>query len=296
MMKSILIVEDERATGHLLGKVLKDDGYETTLVTDGEAALRKLREGDFDLMLLDIWMPGMSGLEVLAAMRAEKLGTKAIVMTSDGTPETVLRAVREQAYHYVNKPVKPQDLLKMVRDALAASPIPPVEVISARPDWVELLLPCQLQAADRIHGLLAKLLSDLPDEVRENVGYVFIEMLRNAVEWGGGLDPNRKVRVTYVRARRMVLYRIADPGPGFKPEDLAHAAVSYPIEQVGESARVRSEMGLRPGGFGILTARALVDELIYNEAHNEVVFVKYLDESSKPVPASATPESQAHGR
>ena len=155
MMKSILIVEDERATGHLLGKVLKDDGYETTLVTDGEAALRKLREGDFDLMLLDIWMPGMSGLEVLAAMRAEKLGTKAIVMTSDGTPETVLRAVREQAYHYVNKPVKPQDLLKMVRDALAASPIPPVEVISARPDWVELLLPCQLQAADRIHGLLA---------------------------------------------------------------------------------------------------------------------------------------------
>jgi len=94
---------------------------------------------------------------------------------------------------------------------------------------------------------------------------------------GGGLDPNRKVRVTYVRARRMVLYRIADPGPGFKLEELAHAAVNYPIERAAESARVREEKGQRPGGFGILTARAMVDELIYNEAHNEVLFVKYLD-------------------
>jgi CheY-like chemotaxis protein/anti-sigma regulatory factor (Ser/Thr protein kinase) len=276
-MKRILIAEDERATGHLLGKVLTDAGYQTFLVTDGEAALAALRGEEFDLMLLDIWMPKTSGLEVLAAMRAENLGTKAIVMTSDGTPETVLRAVREQAYHYVNKPVKPQKLLELVRDALAATPAPPVEVMSARPDWVELLLPCQIQAAERIHALLAKLLADLPEEVRDNVGYVFYEMLRNAVEWGGGLDPNRKVRVTYVRARRMVLYRIADPGPGFKLEELAHAAVSYPIEEVGESARVRAEMGLRPGGFGILTARALVDELIYNEARNEVLFVKYLD-------------------
>jgi len=60
-------------------------------------------------------------------------------------------------------------------------------------------------------------------------------------------------------------------------EDLAHAAVSYPIEEVAESARVRQEKGIRPGGFGILTSRALVDDLIYNEARNEVLFVKYLD-------------------
>ena len=276
-MSRILIAEDERATGHLLRKTLEDAGHGVSLVTDGESALKALRAEPFDLMLLDIWMPKMSGLEVLATMRTESLGTKTIMMTSDGTPETVLRAVREQAYHYVSKPVKPQELLELVKNTLAAKPVPPVEVISARPDWVELILPCQLEAADRIHGLLAKLLTDLPEETRDNVSYVFIEMLRNAVEWGGGLDPNRKVRVTYMRARRMVLYRIADPGPGFKIEELAHAAVSYPIEEVGESARVRAEKGLRPGGFGILTARALVDELIYNEAHNEVVFVKYLD-------------------
>lgn len=276
-MSKILIVEDERTTAHMLSKVLRDTGYEVELASDGAAALEALRAGHFDLMLLDIWMPKMSGLEVLAAMREEHLATKAVVMTSDGTPETVLRAVRDQAYHYLSKPVKSRELLELVKNTLAAKPVPPVEVVSARSDWVELLLPCQLEAADRIHGLLSRLLVDLPENLRDDIGYVFIEMLRNAVEWGGGLDPNRKVRITYVRARRMVLYRIADPGPGFKLEELSHAAVSYPIEEVAESARVRQEKGLRPGGFGILTARALVDDLIYNEARNEVIFVKYLD-------------------
>lgn len=276
-MSKILIVEDERTTAHMLSKVLRDAGYEVELASDGQPALEALRRGGFDLMLLDIWMPKMNGLEVLAAMRAENLGTKAVVMTSDGTPDTVLRAVRDQAYHYLSKPVKSQELVELVRNTLAAKPVAPVEVVSARSDWVELLLPCQLEAADRIHALLTRLLADLPENVREDIGYVFIEMLRNAVEWGGGLDPNRKVRITYVRARRMVLYRISDPGPGFKLEEMTHAAVNYPIEEVGESARVRQEKGLRPGGFGILTARALVDDLIYNEARNEVIFVKYLD-------------------
>ena len=70
------------------------------------------------------------------------------------------------------------------------------------------------------------------------------------------------------------MYRIADPGQGFTFDDLAHAAVSYndPIEHI----KVREEMQLRAGGFGLLTVRAQVDELVYNEKHNEVIFIKYL--------------------
>ena len=75
----------------------------------------------------------------------------------------------------------------------------------------------------------------------------------------------------------MILYRVADPGSGFRFEDLAHAAVSNPPEDPFAHAQAREDKGLRPGGFGIMMARAMVDELIYNEAHNEVVFVKYLD-------------------
>jgi anti-sigma regulatory factor (Ser/Thr protein kinase) len=130
--------------------------------------------------------------------------------------------------------------------------------------------------AERIQGFMARLDADLSEEVRRAIGEVFHEMLVNAIEWGGQLDPNRRVRISYLRARRMLLYRIADPGPGFRFEELTHAAVHYGPGEALEHVHVRNQKGLRPGGFGILLARTMVDELLYNEAHNEVVFVKYL--------------------
>ena len=78
----------------------------------------------------------------------------------------------------------------------------------------------------------------------------------------------------------MLLYRIADPGPGFSPDKLEHAAVNNDNDSPYGHMRVREEKGLRPGGFGLLMTRTLVDELIWNEAHNEVVFVKYLNNST----------------
>jgi anti-sigma regulatory factor (Ser/Thr protein kinase) len=72
------------------------------------------------------------------------------------------------------------------------------------------------------------------------------------------------------------MYRIADPGPGFRIEDLSHAAILHPHDPIAHM-QVREEKGIRPGGFGLLMVRASVDELLYNEKHNEVVFVKYLD-------------------
>ncbi len=276
MKKRILVVEDDRTTSHLLVQHLKRDGYSVATARDGLAGLNRLRKSPFDLVLLDVWMPRLNGLELLARMRDEGLNARTIVMTSDSTPATLLRAVREQAYNYVSKPVDPKALLALVQGALAASPVPPIQVLSALPDWLELLVPCDLDTAERIQAFMARLDAGLPEEVRESIGVVFHEMLMNAIEWGGKLDPNAKVRISCLRARRMVLYRIADPGPGFKWEELKHAAVSYQGGDITQSATVREEQGLRAGGFGILIARQMVDELLYNEAHNEVVFVKYL--------------------
>jgi anti-sigma regulatory factor (Ser/Thr protein kinase) len=199
-------------------------------------------------------------------------------MTADDTPSTLLRAVREQAHRYIHKPVEPARLLQAVEAALAAGPgLRPIEVLSAKPDWVELLVPCETEAAERIQLFLSQLDADLPAGVRETVGMAFRELLMNAIEWGGQLDPTRNVRISYLRARRMVLYRIADPGRGFRFDEITHSAVTNPEGQPLEHIRAREEKGLRAGGFGILMARELVDELLYNEAHNEVVFVKYLD-------------------
>jgi anti-sigma regulatory factor (Ser/Thr protein kinase) len=174
--------------------------------------------------------------------------------------------------------VDPQELLSAVESVLAAKAgLPPIEVISAQPDWVELLVPCHLEAAERIHGFMEHLKTGLPQHEREKLAQAFRELLMNAVEWGGELDPSRKVRISYIRAKRMVMYRIADPGKGFRIDQLPHAAISYPNEQPLDHLEAREAKGLRPGGFGLLMTRALVDELIYNEARNEVVFIKYLD-------------------
>jgi anti-sigma regulatory factor (Ser/Thr protein kinase) len=108
------------------------------------------------------------------------------------------------------------------------------------------------------------------------VGLAFRELLMNGIEWGGHLNPAQTVRVACLRTRRMLLYRIADPGTGFKLEDLSHAAGGDGTAPMAHD-QVREDKGLRPGGFGLLMIRAIADELLYNEKRNEVVFVKYLD-------------------
>jgi CheY-like chemotaxis protein/anti-sigma regulatory factor (Ser/Thr protein kinase) len=272
----ILVVDDDRVTRHLARAALTTAGFTVRVARDGVEALDRLRANKFDLMLLDVWMPRMDGLGVLDRLKRVKTRPRVVVMTSDDAPETLLRAIRQQAQQYVQKPVAPAALVSLVRDALKRGVETPIDVVSARSNWVELVVPCTRENADRVRGIMAQLETDLPEEVRESVGYAFRELLLNAVEWGGKLDPTRKVRIAYLRAKRMLMYRIVDPGPGFKLEGLEHAAISHPDDPV-EHMRVREEKGIRPGGFGILVVRAKVDELIYNEKQNEVVFVKYLD-------------------
>ena len=277
-MSHLLIAEDDRLLSQMLKGVLRAEGYRVSVAGNGQAALKKMREKKYDLLLLDVWMPKMNGFEVLSYLRELPSPPRVIVMTTDGTPQSILRAMREQAYDYVLKPFEPGALVRMIRDALSAEPsVPPIEVLSARPSWVEILLPCDLGTAARVEKFMANLRLDLPEETVSMIAHAFHELLLNAVEWGGQLDPNRKVRISFLRTERMLLYRIADPGKGFQFEALRHAAVGYPAGQFTKHVEVREQQGLRPGGFGILMARAMVDELLYNEVHNEVVFVKYLD-------------------
>jgi PAS domain S-box-containing protein len=170
-----------------------------------------------------------------------------------------------------------RDLLNVVQDALRSTDTPaPIEVLSAQPHWVELLVPCTREAAEHVQQVVARLGADLPEDVLDSVGSAFRELVMNAVEWGGRLDPKRKVRIACVRTDKMLMYRIADPGPGFKFEDLDHAAISHPGDPI-EHMSIREFKGLRAGGFGLLLVRARVDELVYNEKQNEVVFIKYLE-------------------
>jgi anti-sigma regulatory factor (Ser/Thr protein kinase) len=138
------------------------------------------------------------------------------------------------------------------------------------------VLPCTIEAAQRSESFLEAIQRGVPREVADSIAKAVHELLLNAIEWGGQLDPTRRVRVCCVRTSRLILYRISDPGPGFQFDALTHAALNNPPDQPAEHQRVRADKGIRPGGFGILMVRALVDDLVYNEAQNEVILIKYL--------------------
>ena len=275
----VLVVDDDRALRHAITALLQAGGYRTEQAGDGPEALDKVRQQPVDLMLLDIGLPGMSGLDVLARAREAPSPPRVVMMTADDTPEALLQSFRGQAHWFVRKPFAPARIVDVVNDVLRASAAAalPITVISAKPEWLELVAPCSLEVADRVQDFVMQLDAKLPDEVRESVAQAFRELLSNAVEWGGRLDPARTVRISCLRTQRMLLFRIADPGEGFDIDRLAHAAVSNPDNDPLEHHRVREDLGLRPGGLGLVMTRALVDELIYNEKRNEVVLIKYLD-------------------
>jgi len=166
--------------------------------------------------------------------------------------------------------------------ALAACLSAGIEVVSLLPEWVELRVPCDLAAISPLQELLTQLEAGLSPEVGEAISYAFREMLCNAVEYGGHLDPAALVEVRLVRLKHAFICRIKDPGDGFDPSKLDHAAITNPNDNPVRHVLVREEKGMRAGGFGILLASELVDDLVYNERHNEVLFVKYLSELKGP--------------
>src|SRR4051812_27701458 len=94
----VLIADDDGATRRGVSKLLENAGFQVMETSDGIATLKAIQENQFDLVFLDIWMPQLSGLDVLARIRTGVKRPKVIVMTSDGTSETLLRAIKEQAY------------------------------------------------------------------------------------------------------------------------------------------------------------------------------------------------------
>ena len=277
--RRVLVVDDDAALRHAITSFLDRAGYHTAQAGDGAEALRKLQRESFDLLLLDIGLPGVNGLDVLAQARTYPSPPRVVMMTADDTPEPLLRSFREQAHAFVRKPFAGRRIVELVADVLAASPTAtlPIEVVSARPEWLEIIAPCSLEVGERVRQFVMQLDATLPDDVRQSVAHAFGELLTNAIEWGGRLDPTRTVRISCLRSRRLLLYRIADPGEGFDINRLGHAAISNPVDDPLAHDRVREGMGLRPGGFGLALTRAMVDDVIYNERRNEVVLVKYLD-------------------
>jgi DNA-binding response OmpR family regulator len=289
MAKRVLVVDDDPELHELIGFALKQEGYDVLDAHDAYEGLEIIQKQPVDLALLDVMMPKLDGLEMLSRLREHNKSLRVIIMTALQTPETAVSALRDQACDFLAKPFDVQELLSVVRTAFELNPRDiKIEVLSARPEWIELRVPCDLAAIDPLERLMTQLKTDLPTLTRESVTYAFREMLRNAIEHGGKNDPTQFVEVGYLRSPRLILYRIKDPGEGFTIESLYQEAgpIAAFLNPEGDPIyheKAREEEGMRPGGFGILIARDLVDEMIYNEKHNEVMLIKYLDGAQLPI-------------
>jgi anti-sigma regulatory factor (Ser/Thr protein kinase) len=98
----------------------------------------------------------------------------------------------------------------------------------------------------------------------------------NAVEWGGRLNPSVHAQIDYLLTDKFLMCRIADPGSGFDPTMVKDMTIDARPEDPFAHDAKREEKGIRSGGYGISLVKSLVNELVYNESHNEVVMVKYL--------------------
>lgn len=116
--KNILLVDDHKSFRDSLAKVLNGEGYRVFAATDGEVALDILRQEHINLILTDLKMPKMDGVELLRVAKTLHPEVEVILITGFGTVDTAVTAMKDGAFDYIQKPFKPRDIIKLVRKAL----------------------------------------------------------------------------------------------------------------------------------------------------------------------------------
>ncbi len=151
-----------------------------------------------------------------------------------------------------------------------------VQVKSASPNWISLVIAPVLEAKEQVCNCFRPQLEGLPPGLCDALILATEELLTNAIEHGCRHHPECSVEASLVRASEVIVLQVRDGGRGFPVADMLHAAINNPPEDPLRHVWLRSELGMRPGGFGIMLVRQIADELVYNERGNEVMLIKYL--------------------
>jgi two-component system, NtrC family, nitrogen regulation response regulator NtrX len=118
MKPTILVVDDEPGVRSALGGVLRDEGYTVETVSSGEACLERMTRGAVDLIVLDVWLPGMDGLATLARLRERQVDAQVVLISGHGNIESAVRAIKMGAFDFVEKPLSLEKTVLVIRNAL----------------------------------------------------------------------------------------------------------------------------------------------------------------------------------
>ena len=296
-VRTVLLVDADPAIESIFSTAFKSGSWVVKHADDNLAALAASEARPYDLILTSERSSGDDDVKLLRRIRLVRPHTRLIILAHESTPQDVIASMRAHAFSYFAKPIDYDILTEMIRLA-ADGPTwdDGIEIISATPEWIRLMARCDHKTADRVVHFLGEI-AELPEDERIAVGMASREMLMNAVEHGAKMDPNKYLELAYVRAKNMVMCRVKDPGEGFTLDEIPHSAVGSATEDPLQLMEVRQELGMRPGGYGVLLAQKLVDQLIYNQKGNEVLLVKYLflapkgEDAAKSAGANDTPQS-----
>ena len=273
----ILLIDPDPVLG---GALRADPALAGTTFDDayGEAqALRRLRRQAYDLVITSPVSTVGEDLALLEELRGVRPGVKTIVLTRSATPEEVIASLRAHVFACFPAPHDAAEVASMAKRALDDSNWRDgIEVRSAHPDWLSLRVNCRLISAERLVAFLHELRPEVPESARDDAMIGFREILLNAMEHGGRFDPDKVVEVAAVRTERTIVYYVKDPGPGFRPDAVDNVATGEEGADPVAHIEKRLEQGMRPGGFGLLMAKNVADELIYSEQGNEVILIKHL--------------------
>ena len=273
----VLLIGRNEELGKPLEDSLKDRDCTFDYAAGSADALRRLRQNAYAVVVTDPATGIDEDLALLSEMRAIRPGVRAIVLASTTTPEEVIAALRARVFVCKTPPFDPTEIAEYIAQAASsADSLLAIEVVSAHRDWISLRMNCQMLTAERLIAFLKELQSELAQTPREELMMAFREILMNAVEHGAGFQPNKVIEVAAVHTERAIVFYVRDPGSGFRWDSIPHAAVSNPADDPAHHLGLREEKGMRPGGFGILISRGIVDELIYSEVGNEVLLIKHV--------------------
>ena len=272
-MPKALVVEDEHDLGELLTQYLTRRGFDTTLVTEGTAAIRIARELQPDLILLDIQLPDIDGFTVCETLKLERETNliPIVMQTIMHLPEHQVRGWQVGANRYITKPYTLDQLNDAITEAIAWR-----EEMQRKGAEGEIHFQFQsdVKYLEELNQLVSLLLLQTPftPQQIQQLTTALREIATNAIEWGHRNQIDRVVTMTYRIDREKLTIIVRDSGPGFNPDQLPHAATP---DDPTKHLMVREALGIREGGFGSMIARGLVDELSYNEKGNEARLVKY---------------------
>ena len=276
-MGRVLAVRPDPPLVAALGTVLGLGQHQLEFCGGSAEAIRRVRERAIDVVVSDPVTPIEEDLALATEVQQMRPAVRTIVLAPEATQTDVVTAIRANVFACFTCPYDYAEIASMTANALAAdSWRDGIQVVSGLPYWLTLRVSCHLLTADRLVRFMTELQSSLPGE-RELLITAFREMLLNAMEHGAGFDPEKIIEVTAARTARAIVYHFRDPGVGFKTGTHEHIVATSDPDVVMSTAMRRAEMGLRPGGFGMLIVRNVVDELVYNERGNEVLLIKHLD-------------------